>query len=254
MGTEQQVDCRQQVDCGQQVDWRSPGVLLDIRGHSEAASASALARIAASAGGELAGSPVEGAVTLLRPDGTPCTVASDPTAGVVSQWDQRTGLGPAARALDGRLTIILNHRTDPRWPEYLVNLRAAGFRSAFSVPLQLERGYRAALTLFSATANVFTPAVAAQALAFSAVAGRSLALTLHVRAGLAKSAELRAALAGRTAIDTACGVIMGQNRCSYEAAFQRLAQASSNRHLKVRDVAENLLKVLPGGVPATHFE
>ncbi len=225
----------------QQVDWRGPGVLLDIRGHSEAALATSLARIAASAGSDLAGSPVEGTVTLVRPDGTPCTVASDPTAGVVSQWDQRTGLGPAARALDGRLTIILNHRTDTRWPEYLVNLRAAGFRSALSVPLQVERGYRAALTLFSAATHVFTPAVAAQALAFSAVAGRSLALTLRVRADLAHSADLRAALASRTAIDAACGVLMGQTRCSYEAAVQILSQASRQRNLKFREAAESLL-------------
>ena len=72
------------------------------------------------------------------------------------------------------------------------------------MPLQLERGYRAALTLYSAETNVFTPIVATQALAFSEVAATSLVLALQVRAGLAHSADLRAALASRTAVNTAC--------------------------------------------------
>ena len=241
----------------QQVDWTGSGsgVLLDIRGHSEAASACSLARIAASAVSDIAGSAVESTVTLVRPEGTPCTAASTDSAGELSRWDQRTGRGPTARALTGGLSIIVNdHCLDNRWPDYLGSLKAAGFRSALAVPLQLERGYRAALTLYSATANLFAPAVTAQALAFTDVAAKSLLLALQVRADLALSADLRTALASRTAIDTACGVIMGQNQCSYDEAFKIMTQASSHRNLKVRDVAESILKVLPGGVPDTHFE
>jgi hypothetical protein len=238
----------------QLVDWRVSGVLLDIRGHSEAASACALARIAAPAVTDMAGSPVESTVTIVRPDGTPFTAATTDGAGSLSRWDQLAGRGPTSRALGGRLTIILNDRLETHWQEYPVSLRAAGFRSAAAVPLQLEHGYRAALTVYSAEANLFTPFVATQALAFSEVAAKSLVLALQVRAGLAHSADLRVALASRTAINTACGVIMGQNQCSYEAAFQVLALASSNRNLTLRDVAEGMLSTLPGGVPPTHFQ
>lgn len=239
----------------QQVDWHVSGVLLDIRGHSEAASACALARIAAPAVSEMAGSPVESTVTIVRPDGMPFTAATTDGAGGLSRWDQLAGRGPTSRALGGRLTILLNdHCLDKRWDEYLASLRTAGFRSVFAVPLQLERGYRAALTVYSAETNVFTPVVATQALAFSDVAAKSLVLALQVRAGLAQSADLRAALASRTAINTACGVIMGQNQCSYEAAFQILTLASSNGNLTIRDVAEGMLRTLPGGVPPTHFQ
>ncbi|MET3175460.1 UNVERIFIED_ORG: hypothetical protein ABIB52_003327 [Arthrobacter sp. UYCu721] len=238
----------------QQVDWRASGVLLDIRGHSEAASACALARIAASAVRVIAGSPVESTVTLVRPDGTPFTAATTDGAGGLSRWDQLAGRGPTSRALDGRLTIFFNdHGLDTRWQEYPASLSAAGFRSAVAVPLKLEHGYRAALTVYSAETNVFTPVAATQALAFSEVAAKSLVLALQVRAGLAHSAELRAALASRTAINTACGVIMGQNLCSYAAAFQILTLASNHRNLTIRDVAEGMLRTLSGVVPATHF-
>ncbi len=239
----------------QQVNWRASGFLLDIRGHSEAASACALARIAAPAVSDMAGSEVEGTVTIVRPDGTPSTAATTDGAGGLSRWDQLAGRGPTSRALDGRLTIILNnHCLDTRWHGYPASLSAAGFRSVLAVPLQLERGYRAALTLYSAETNVFAPVVATQALAFSDVAAKSLVLALQVRAGLAQSADLRAAMASRTAINTACGVIMGQNQCSYEQAFQMLTLASSQWNLTIRDVAEGVLCTLPGGVPATHFQ
>ncbi|MCO4254707.1 GAF and ANTAR domain-containing protein [Pseudarthrobacter cellobiosi] len=239
----------------QQVDWRVSGVLLDIRGHSEAASACALAQIAAPAVSDIAGSEVEGTVTIVRPDGTPFTAATTDAAGDLSRWDQLAGRGPTSRALGGRLTIILNdHSLDKRWDGYQAVLRAAGFRSAVALPLPLERGYRAALTVYSAETNMFTPVVASQALAFSEVAARSLVLALQVRAGLAQSADLRAAMASRTAVNIACGVLMGQNRCSYEAAFQILTLASSQRNLTIRDVAEGMLRTLPGGVPPTHFQ
>lgn len=238
----------------QLVDWRVSGVLLDIRGHSEAASACVLARIAAPAVSSITGCPVESTVTIVRPDGTPFTAATTDDAGGLSRWDQLAGRGPTSRALGGCLTIILNDCLETHWQEYPASLRAAGFRSAVAVPLQLEHGYLAALTVYSAETNVFTPVVATQVLAFSEMAARSLALALQVRAGLAHSADLRAALASRTAINTACGVIMGQNQCSYESAFQILRLASSHRNLTIRDVAEGMLSTLPGGVPATHFQ
>ncbi|WP_309814418.1 GAF and ANTAR domain-containing protein [Pseudarthrobacter sulfonivorans] len=242
----------------QHMTWRGSGsgALLDIHGHSEAALARALVRIAAAEVSDLAGSPVEGTVTLVRPDGTPCTVAPAEGTGVeLSRWDQRTGTGPTARALGGRLSVVLNHRCpDPRWPEYVGNLTAAGFRSAVAVPLRLERGYSAALTFYSATANMFAPDLGCKVLVFSGVAAKSLRLALKHRADLAVSAEHRASLASRTAIDTACGVIMGQNQCSYETALQILTQVSKQRNLKVREVAEDLLRAMPGGVPAAYFK
>ncbi|WP_320536385.1 GAF and ANTAR domain-containing protein [Pseudarthrobacter sp. IC2-21] len=231
------------------------GALLDIHGHSEAALAGSLARTVASSISGLSHLPVESTVTLVRPDGTPCIGANtEGTAVELSRRDHRTGQGPTARALGGRLSIILNDRApDPRWPDYCGSLTAAGYRSAVAIPLHLERGYRAALTLYSATANIFTPVVAAKVLVFGGVAAKSLRLALKHRADLALSAEHRATLASSAAINTACGVLMGQKGCSYEAAHRILEEESRQRNLTIRGVAEWLLQVLPGGVPTSHF-
>lgn len=243
-----------QID--QQTNWLGSGVLLDIRGPSEAALAGDLARKAATAVSDLAGSPMECTVTLLRPDGTPRTGAHAEGAAVeLSRWDQRTGSGLTERALRGRLTIVLNPRcADTRWPGYAAGLKAAGFRSAIAAPLHLERGYSAALTYYSAQANVFAPDVAAKVLDFASVAAKSLRLALKIQADVAQSAEHSAALSSRTAIDIACGVIMGRKRCSVDEALAILTQVSIQKKLKLREVAEGILRVMPGGIPATHFE
>jgi AmiR/NasT family two-component response regulator len=58
----------------------------------------------------------------------------------------------------------------------------------------------------------------------------------------------------RTSIDLACGVIMGQNRCSQAEAMAILTKVSSNRNQKLRVVAEDLLATLAGGEVRTHFD
>jgi len=49
-------------------------------------------------------------------------------------------------------------------------------------------------------------------------------------------------------------VLMAQNRCSYPEAFSKLAGTSRHRNLKVRSVAEGILKSMPSGAPGTRFE
>ena len=78
-----------------------------------------------------------------------------------------------------------------------------------------------------------------------------MAINLHSARSLAT--DLRSALDSRTSINVACGVIMAQNRCSYQEAFSILAKASSHRNIKLRKVAEELLERLPEGAPHSHF-
>lgn len=57
-------------------------------------------------------------------------------------------------------------------------------------------------------------------------------------------------MTSRTIIDAACGVIMAQNRCSHDDAFQLLAKASSHRNQKLHDVAGEIIARL--GVNPDH--
>ena len=77
---------------------------------------------------------------------------------------------------------------------------------------------------------------------------------LELQSTSTRASDLQSALESRTSIDIACGVIMAQNRCSYDEAIAIIAKASSHRNLKLRKVAEGILEKLPGGAPRTHFE
>jgi len=231
------------------------GILLDLRACTDEASLQLLSMAAASALSELAGCTLDGTVSLVRPPQAALTSGTSSGATSVAQGDQSCADGPVSHALAGHLAVIVNrYPSDPRWPSSYRRLSEAGYRSLLSVPLHLHPGSMSALTLFAQEGNVFTPSVIVAATAFSRLAATSYLSAAELRAAQATAENLQAALQGRTSIDVACGVIMGQNRCSYEDAFHVLAQASSHRNVKARVVAETMLQQLPGGPPFTHFK
>jgi GAF domain-containing protein len=223
------------------------GVLLDLRAESSAASLDLLLAAASSTLQEMVASPFDCAMTLPRRRGTQQAVGSNASALGLAWEEQEYGDGPVSRALAGRVAIIANgYLPHPDWPDYWRVLENAGYRSLLSVPVPLGSGRFAALTLLSARDNVFTAAVAAAATAFGKRAGNSYAVAEEFRAARSSAAQLTSALESRPIIDAACGVIMVQNKCSYEAAFEILAKASSHRNIKVRRVAEGILRNVSG--------
>jgi hypothetical protein len=61
--------------------------------------------------------------------------------------------------------------------------------------------------------------------------------------------QLRAALTSRAAIDQAIGILMAQQRCTAEQAFEILRTASQNRNVKLRHVAADIVTGLTGHPP-----
>jgi hypothetical protein len=144
--------------------------------------------------------------------------------------------------------------TSAKWETYRRRLAAADYGAALAVPVALDAGPSCALVFLAPTGFEFTPELVGEAEWFAGVASQSLKLALEVHSVRAAGDNLKAVLESRTSIDVACGVIMAQNRCSYTEAFSKLAGASRQRNLKVRSVAENILKAIGGGSPTTRFE
>ena len=44
-------------------------------------------------------------------------------------------------------------------------------------------------------------------------------------------------------------MVMGQNRCDADAAFDRLRSASQHRHVKLRDIAAEVLRSVSSAAP-----
>lgn len=214
-----------------------------------------LVHLAAANLGRFAGTELECAAFLSRVNRVSATAATGTQAARLAALEQEVWEGPLTEALTGHGTVAMNHvSTDFRWTRYRPQLQDAGFESVLGLRLRLDEGADAALVFFASSAQVFPLQVVAEARSFAELAAGGLRLVLELQAASSRAADLKSALESRTSIDIACGVIMAQNRCSYNEAIAIIAKASSHRNVKLRKVAEGILENLPGGTPRTHFE
>ena len=63
------------------------------------------------------------------------------------------------------------------------------------------------------------------------------------------SSNLHQALTSRAVIDRATGILMAQQRCDEDTAFNILRRTSQNRNVKLRDLAAEIVTGVGGNVP-----
>ncbi|WP_307424460.1 ANTAR domain-containing protein [Pseudarthrobacter defluvii] len=231
------------------------GFLLDLvtGADGEAGSLQMLADAAASWVSTTAGAAIQCAVVLHRQRSCPVTAGSTPGAAGLAAWEDEHGDGPAALGSALVSPTVIN-QAGGRWQAYRKRLMDSGFGSALAVPLKLNSGAAGALVFLAPANFAFNAKLVSEAAWFSEVASHSLKLALDVHGVIRAGDNLKQVLESRTSIDVACGVLMAQNRCSYAEAFSKLAGTSRNRNLKVRSVADGILRAMPSGAPGTRFE
>ena len=214
-----------------------------------------LSVMAAAAVSRATSSKVECGVTLKRRRRTATVAGSSPRALLLDKIEQSIGDGPCIEALRIKAPVLLsNMETDPRWPAYRDALAAEGCLGTLGVPLELGEESAAALNFFAFSSGVFTDSVIQEAQDFADIAGGAVRLAVRLGTAQSLAEDLTAAMESRTSIDLACGVIMGQNRCSQAEAMAILTKVSSNRNQKLRLVAEEMLSNLTGAEIHTHFD
>lgn len=235
------------------VDGLIPDLVTGSKDLSE--SVDILVHLAAAALSRLAGVPIECALVLNRVKRATTTTGTGTRAATLARLEKEAGEGPLTEALTGTGTAAMNHvASDFRWERYKPHLQDAGFGSALGLRLNLGEGTEAALAFFATSSQAFPLQVISEARSFVELASRGLRLAIELESASTRASDLQSALESRTSIDIACGVIMAQNRCSYNDAIAIISTASSHRNIKLRKVAEGILANLPGGAPETHFE
>ncbi|MCH6471692.1 ANTAR domain-containing protein [Sinomonas terrae] len=123
-----------------------------------------------------------------------------------------------------------------------------------ALPVPLEDEAQAALVLLGAEAEPDSHAL----LGAVGRCRRGVSWALRLAARYAHQQELAehraAAMKNRTVIDIAIGVVMGQNRCSPEDAFEILKRASNARNEKLADVARGVVASVTNSDVETKFE
>src|SRR3954470_1266863 len=124
-----------------------------------------------------------------------------------------------------------------RWPVFVPEALAAGFRSVTAVPLRLRNEVIGGLNMFGATPRSLSDADLrlAQALADAATIGILQQRAVHRTSVLAE--QLQLALNSRVSIEQAKGVIAERHSVSMDVAFEALRRYARDNNLKLHDVA-----------------
>lgn len=202
------------------------------------------------------GTSIECAVTLHRRKRSATIGGSSGSAVMLDRIEQSLGDGPCVEALETGVPVLLGDvSSDPRWPEYRKALSAAGIASALGVPMKLEEDAGAVLDFFAPASGIFSERAVSEAVRFADMAGKALRLAIRIASADQRARNLKAAMDTRTAIDLACGIIMAQNQCGKDQAFDLLRSASNSRNQKLNDLAQSLVDRFTGSQPAAaHFD
>ncbi|MFF1830022.1 ANTAR domain-containing protein [Paenarthrobacter sp. NPDC058040] len=195
-------------------------------------------------------------VTLLRPRSAATVASSSDRALMLDELQYQFADGPCLTAAREDVQVhIPNLQTDTTWPDYADVAVQQGVHSILALPFPLsDDSAKAGLNLYSEGTTAFNQAAVQRATDYVQQAAKGLRLAVMLAQHSQTAADLRAAMASRTVIDIATGIIIAQNRCSQADAVDLIKRASSNRNVKLRDVAQAIVDTAGGGPIETHFK
>jgi GAF domain-containing protein len=177
-------------------------------------------------------------ITLLLRDQPTTVTATTPVAEALDQVQYDEGDGPCLSAFrhHGLEHLVVG---DSRWPRFEREAQEHGVRAVMAAPLVDEHEAAGSLNLY--TVHGFPRESEEVARLFAdQLALAAAKATIHMnQAELA--GELQRAMESRAVIEQAKGILMANEHCDPERAFDILRQASQHQNRKLRDVAEELV-------------
>lgn len=186
----------------------------------------------------------EGGVTLLEAEGPRTAVATSDMARQVDdlQYTFEEG-GPCLDAYRHQQIFRIDSTADDqRWPQFGQFAAAAGINSTISLPLVVGGDGLGALNVYCRQAHGFSEADEVLAASFASYASVALANARVYWRAQRLASQLEEALSTRGVIEQAKGILIARQGCSADQAFQLLVGMSQRRHVKVRDLAGELVE------------
>jgi hypothetical protein len=176
--------------------------------------------------------------SLFRPKRSPAFGGSGALAFALNDMQDNLRQGPGMTAMAGQAPVLVGDLTnDCRWPVLTVAAAGMGITSVLAVPAPAEGGSSVILTLCGDRPDALSLDKIRAAEQLAGQAARTLRTAPRVEELKDLAEDLQTALANNTVIDTALGVVMAQNHCGHDTAFDVLVRAADSRNTKVRDVA-----------------
>ena len=188
-------------------------------------------------------------LTLTR-DGSGVTVASTgPLADRADERQYEVGVGPCLESMrTGSVVRVDDMATEERWTPYPARAAHLGVRSSLSLPLVVEGRSSGALNLYATRPRAFGAAEEATAARWAGQAAGALAVALRIAESDERADDLLGGLDTRATIGQAVGLLMAQERCTADRAFDLLRITSQRRNVKLRDVAAGVVTAFEEGL------
>jgi GAF domain-containing protein len=187
----------------------------------------------------------EASVLLLVKDQPTTVVSTGELATDLDETQYERGHGPCLHAArTGEVTEIPDTRADDRWPDYTPHAAEHGNLSSLSVPLAIDQDAQVtgALNIYARRPDAFDEASRSVATRFAPYAAVAAGNLYAYQSARDMAENLQTALESRAVIDQAKGILMERHKLTADQAFQLLARASMTTNLKLRDIAENLVR------------
>ncbi|WP_448609342.1 GAF and ANTAR domain-containing protein [Geodermatophilus sp. URMC 60] len=194
--------------------------------------------------------PAEACGLTLNRDATGVTVASTgPLAERADEGQYEVDTGPCLESMrTGTVVRVDDMVAEDRWSPFPARAAELGVRSSLSLPLVVEGRRSGALNLYATRPRVFGADDEATASRWAGQATGALTVALRIADGQHRARSLLGGLDTRATIGQAVGLLMAQERCTAEQAFELLRIASQRRNVKLRDVAAGIVAAFEEGL------
>lgn len=180
----------------------------------------------------------------LRVDGRELTAAaSDEFTLEIDRIQYELDQGPCLTALESstvqKVEVVSE---DSRWPEFSRHALEEGLHSVLSLPIDSD-GMAGALNLYAKTERAFEDeAIEGAGEVFATQAGIAVRNAQTYLAARRVTDQLNEALQTRDMIGQAKGILMEREGISDAEAFEMLKTISQNSNMKLREIADKLIK------------
>jgi hypothetical protein len=221
--------------------------LLSVTNAGEARS---LCRLAEMATWQVPGCSGANAVVLY--DGEAISfAATHPDLAELADLQLTTGDGPLIAAAQTHVPVSCPDTLDEtRWPEYARAALCHGVRCSVHLVRDLPRS-ALVLSMFAVRPRVLDAHSDPTADALAAFGGAMLANATAYGEAQQMASQLKDAVVARSVVDQAKGILMQALGCDADDALRRLRQESQRRHIKVTEVARQVVESRsrhPGGI------
>jgi ANTAR domain/GAF domain len=202
-----------------------------------------LVRVAQTAAGAIPDADAV-SITVLNGGSRSTPVSTDERIIALDHLQQESGRGPCIQAAEGRKPQRVEIATAHQWPEFADKAKELGVRACLSAPLLVGDGEPelvGSLNVYSYTASAFDPFDEGLMRLYTVTAGQAITNSRRWQKTRDTVTSLERALTSRAEIDEAKGALMAIHGCTADEAFQRLVSESQDRHIKLHEVARELL-------------